>query len=186
MQDTKNIIGQWTEQMPLAQIATWAKAAIHRLQTLESELALVRGQSSPATPTCSTPLAWMRRWAFDGEKPSKERNANGRLSWPAKFKLREVTPIQCLPDDIPLFPAVRHLQWVPVAQSLPEATKRSRGGWMESARVIVKIKNKDDTPYAAFAVRTASEAIPHDWCVEGHNGNWNERVVAWCEIPPLD
>lgn len=49
------------------------------------------------------PVAWMRKWAADGETPAKQRNENGRLAWPKKFCLLAVTPGKCLPDDVPLF-----------------------------------------------------------------------------------
>lgn len=49
------------------------------------------------------PCGYMRRWAFDGEIPEKTKNDNGRRSWPAKYKFLEVTKIQCLPDDVPLY-----------------------------------------------------------------------------------
>lgn len=48
-------------------------------------------------------VAWMRRWYFDGEQPKKERNENGRMAWPAKFKFLPVTPNKCFDDDVPLF-----------------------------------------------------------------------------------
>lgn len=49
------------------------------------------------------PLGWMRRWAFDGETPKKERNANGRMAWPFKYKLLPVSEHKCLEDDIALY-----------------------------------------------------------------------------------
>lgn len=48
-------------------------------------------------------VAWMRRWAFDGEEPRKEKKDNGRLAWPAKFKLLPVTNSRLLDDDVPLY-----------------------------------------------------------------------------------
>lgn len=49
------------------------------------------------------PRAWMRRWAYDGETPKKERKENGRMAWPLRFKLMAVTAHKVLPDDVPLF-----------------------------------------------------------------------------------
>jgi hypothetical protein len=51
----------------------------------------------------SEPVAYIRKWAFEKEKPVKERKENGRLAWPFKFKLLPVTKNQCLPDDVPLY-----------------------------------------------------------------------------------
>lgn len=48
------------------------------------------------------PVAWMRKWAFDGEKQKKERNQNGRLAWPLRFKFLPVTESQLCRDDVPL------------------------------------------------------------------------------------
>lgn len=48
-------------------------------------------------------VAWMRRWSFDGVKPKKEMNVNGRLAWPAKFKFLPVTLAHVFDDDVPLY-----------------------------------------------------------------------------------
>ena len=58
--------------------------------------------SQPAQPQ-QEPVAWMRRWAFDGEVPAKSKNDTGRWHWPIKFKLLPVTQHQCLNDDLPLY-----------------------------------------------------------------------------------
>ena len=42
--------------------------------------------SKEAKPPTDAPVAWMRRWYFDGEKPAKVKNENGRWAWPYKFK----------------------------------------------------------------------------------------------------
>jgi hypothetical protein len=57
--------------------------------------------------------AWMRRWAYDNEKPAKQINANGRMAWPAKFKLLPVTKIRCQPDDVPLYATPNPTQGTP-------------------------------------------------------------------------
>lgn len=49
------------------------------------------------------PLAWMRKWAFEGEIPKKEKRENGRWAWPTKFLMLPVTQSKCFEDDIPLF-----------------------------------------------------------------------------------
>ncbi len=54
-------------------------------------------------PICeATPVAWARRWYIDGETPKKERNANGRLVWPKRFKFLPVTVTKVFDDDVPL------------------------------------------------------------------------------------
>jgi len=52
------------------------------------------------------PIAWARRWHVDGIKPVKERNENGRMAWPIKFKYLPVTQTRCFSDDVPLFAAI--------------------------------------------------------------------------------
>ena len=47
-------------------------------------------------------VAYIRKWAFDGEEPKKEKRENGRLAWPFKFKLIPVSQSMLLKDDIPL------------------------------------------------------------------------------------
>ena len=59
--------------------------------------------SQDADVGTETPCAWMRRWAFDGEIPQKERKENGWMAWPFKFKLIPVSETQLRPDDVPLF-----------------------------------------------------------------------------------
>lgn len=49
------------------------------------------------------PVAYMRKWFFDGEKPYKEKNKNGRLAWVSKFKWNSLTPQRIFQDDIPLY-----------------------------------------------------------------------------------
>lgn len=49
------------------------------------------------------PRAWMRRWAFDLKTPQKERNGNGRMAWPMKYKFLPVTTNKVLDDDVPLY-----------------------------------------------------------------------------------
>ena len=69
------------------------------------------------------PVAWIRKWSLDGEKPSKERNKNGRMAFPMKFKLHEVTRNRCLPDDVALYTAT---QPTPDVSALVEALARCR------------------------------------------------------------
>ena len=49
------------------------------------------------------PRAWMRKWAFDGDKPYKEKNANGRMAWPIRFKMLAVTKGKHFDDDVALY-----------------------------------------------------------------------------------
>lgn len=64
--------------------------------------------------------AYMRKWAFDGIKPYKELNKNGRMAWPMMFKLMSVTEHQCLSDDVPLYSELpsnnKKYEWLPIAK----------------------------------------------------------------------
>lgn len=53
------------------------------------------------------PRAWMRKWAFDGDKPYKEKNANGRMAWSIRFKMLAVTKGKHFDDDVALYTAHR-------------------------------------------------------------------------------
>lgn len=68
-----------------------------------------------------TPIAWMRRWAFDGKRPQKAL-VNGRWRWPAEMKMYPVTQHKCFDDDVPL--------WA----SLPSAERCDRGDAVNLAR----------------------------------------------------
>lgn len=50
-----------------------------------------------------TPLAWMRKWAFEKEITAKIKNENNRLVWPRKYKFVPVSASRIFPDDVPLF-----------------------------------------------------------------------------------
>ena len=50
------------------------------------------------------PIAWARKWFADGEVPAKERNQNGRLAWPKRFLLKELTANRVVSDDVALYP----------------------------------------------------------------------------------
>ncbi len=50
------------------------------------------------------PVAWMRRWHFEGEKEYKVLNSKtGRMGLANKFKWLPVTLLKHCPDDIPLY-----------------------------------------------------------------------------------
>jgi hypothetical protein len=53
----------------------------------------------------ATAVAYMRRWAFDGETPTKVKSENGRWKWPYKFKLLALTQHKILQDDVALYAA---------------------------------------------------------------------------------
>ena len=56
------------------------------------------------------PVAWMRKWAADGETPVKERNAKGRMVWADKFKFLPVTEKKLFADDVPLILGARPMK----------------------------------------------------------------------------
>lgn len=79
--------------------SVWAAAAeLRRLDAVEAELEALKRAISEAQPEW-----WIREWAHNGETPKKEKNENGRLAWPWKFKLLPVTQKQTLPSDLALY-----------------------------------------------------------------------------------
>ena len=72
----------------------FTKAQIAELESLRAWKAEIEKQE---------PVAWMRKWAFDGETPAKERNSNGRMAWPSKFKILPVTLGKFFKDDVRLY-----------------------------------------------------------------------------------
>lgn len=56
-----------------------------------------------AAQLAEKPSGYLRKWAFDGETPVKERKENGRMAWPDRFKLLPVTEIKLMQDDLPLY-----------------------------------------------------------------------------------
>lgn len=55
----------------------------------------------------SLPSAWMRRWAYEGIKPYKEKNPEtGRMAYARKFLFNEVSLTKLFKDDVPLFAAL--------------------------------------------------------------------------------
>ena len=84
-------------------IATWNRRAP---SSNSPEFDGIRSAAPAAgTEKDAEPIAWARKWHVDGEKPTKERNANGRMAWPQKFKLHAITPHKIFPDDVPLVAA---------------------------------------------------------------------------------
>jgi hypothetical protein len=88
------------EWAALSQDAGKAEGEIDRLR---SELQRTREELAALLASLGEPRAFIRRWAFDGEKPAKEKNANGRLAWPKKYLFVEVSKHECAKDDVPLF-----------------------------------------------------------------------------------
>lgn len=58
---------------------------------------------SALSPERKEPVAWMRKWAFDGETPYRETNPRtGRQHLARKFTFHEVSRNRLFPDDVPL------------------------------------------------------------------------------------
>ena len=125
MSDTTDIVEQLRRRahngiQPMNELARLdmlaAAAEITRLRAALAQAGAVR-----------EPVAWMRQWFFDGEAPKKERNENGRLAWPAKFKFLQVTAGKVLPDDVPLYahPSPAHRE--PLSEALIDGIAFGRG-----------------------------------------------------------
>jgi hypothetical protein len=53
-----------------------------------------------------TVVGYARKWHIDGEIPAKERNDNGRMVWPRRFRFLPLTDARMLPDDVPVCAAI--------------------------------------------------------------------------------
>jgi hypothetical protein len=80
----------------------YAKAE-HEAEAFLRVMGLWEGEQFTFDESARKPVAWMRKWYFDQETPTKVKNEKGRWVWPAKYKFVPVSANKCLPDDIPLF-----------------------------------------------------------------------------------
>ncbi len=111
-QDEKMLVPEtgWTVEQTVSQLEQEATreglpaSTVHRLNIAATT---IRSLAAPAQPAAvegaAEPVAWARRWFVDGITPKKERNENGRMAWPKKFTLHEVTPSKIMTDDVALY-----------------------------------------------------------------------------------
>ena len=98
------------------------------------------------------PRAWMRKWAFDGDKPYKEKNANGRMAWPIRFKMLAVTKGKHFDDDVALYtaPVAAQREWVESGAMEPaEQQERRRKALAEPDQWKPYLKD-GETPFERF------------------------------------
>lgn len=103
------------------------------------------------------PVAWIRKWSLDGEKPSKERNKSGRMALPMKFKLHEVTRNRCLPDDVALYTAPQ-----PTEQTEPVGWQFYDNGkwWYGDDRIKLHRKNTEAAGIPVRDIYAAPQPTP--------------------------
>lgn len=65
----------------------------------------------------------------------------------------------------------------------PPKIQNTNKPWNESKRVVVLMKHHGNI-YEAFARYTHSEVTGYEWMIEGHGGNWSDRVIGWLPLPP--
>ncbi|MBV2180939.1 MAG: hypothetical protein KUL86_06845 [Castellaniella sp.] len=118
-----------------------------------------------AAPVAQEPVAYIRRWAFDGVKPEKVRNENGRLVWSFKHKLRDVTKGKCLDDDVPLYAA-------PVAAQAQQPVS----GADESPKNAALFTKK---PVTISAIRWTGENLRDVIEFTGKHPRWGEWFASW-------
>ena len=70
--------------------------------------------------------------------------------------------------------------WQPI-ETAPKV-KRTNKPWDESDRVVVRVEYGGEV-YAAFARYTNSLATGYEWNIEGHGGDWSNRVTGWFPLP---
>lgn len=117
------------------------------------------------------PLAWMRRWAFDGVKPEKVRNPEtNRMHLPFKFRMYEVTRGQCQDDDVPLV-AASDSRWE-YCSSRGTFPARAQDG--ETWVMFVPIGGRSTR--SAFMGKSPEEAVDAAMSAqEGEDGTATER-----------
>lgn len=117
--------------------------------------------------------AFMRRWAFDGIEPTKERNEKGRMAWPMRFRFLPITAHQIFESDVPL---ISNDDWIPVDEALPEISTP-----LDPKFVWVYVP---DLPYGYGEDKCQHLACRYDqigWRVVGSN---TDRVVThWRPLP---
>lgn len=75
---------------------------------LRAEIVELRGKLKACEERqTAEPVAWQRAWDAAGERPQKERNPNGRMAWPTRFKALPVTKAKMFDDDVPLYASPR-------------------------------------------------------------------------------
>ena len=110
---------------------------------LQKTAAIIALHQALAAPE-QEPVAWMRKWAFDGEKPCKEKNANGRMAWPIRFKVLPVTRDKHFHDDVALYTAPVAAPQQPVSMetvydTIIEWSTAGKGSRRELARRMIAL-----------------------------------------------
>ena len=72
------------------------------------------------------------------------------------------------------------MEWLPI-ETTPKV-KRTDKPWDESDRLLVLIRHYEEE-YEAFARYIHSHATGHEWLIEGHGGDWSNRVIGWSPLP---
>lgn len=117
-------------------------------------------------------VAWQRKWDADGEIPVKEKNGNGRMAWPLRFKFLPVTRGKCAKDDLPLVPA----STLAAAQALnAELVARVEGLERDAAKLRGIVGAAAQLLRDCIGPLEASAAI-----LEDEDGNENiESLIGW-------
>jgi len=131
-----------------------------------------RAQATPPSPAPSEPLAYMRRWAFEGTDVMAMKKKDRPRGW----VFHEVTRGKVNEDDVPLFAAIAVLTvalLLPAAAHAASPTEVYPGNWhlYEIAEPIgggAKIYT-DVAPHLRFTRRASCEHLP-DVLVDGNVG----------------
>ena len=146
-------------------------------------------QALAAQPAVQEPVAWMRKWAFDGEVPTKVKNDAGRWHWPTKFKLMPITEIQCLMDDVPVY-TTPPAQPAPVQEPVgtygeifESMLSLLRTGLQRDQQIYMEMKDKPlyTTPPAQPAVPDAMTSADIQEHIE-YVAGWNDCRQAMLEM----
>lgn len=129
---------------------------LHRIERQGMQKAWIAALAY-ARQQSAEPVAWERAWSRNGETPKKERNENGRMAWPKRFKFLPVTKAKILPDDFPLYAAPPAVQdsWEETARQYAENAKY----WRERYEATQKQAEPVACP---FGCTTQEEHDAHD------------------------
>ena len=72
-------------------------------------------------------------------------------------------------------------EWQPI-ETAPKVGRTEGRPWDESERVVVQVSHHGEV-YAAFGKYTHSRASGYEWNIEGHGGDWSNRVIGWMPLP---